>query len=105
MRRVPRILVTGKDGQLGSELSRSLQTVGQVIAVGRDALDVTDGSKIRDLIARECPDFIVDAAAYTRVDKAESGREACRLVNAVAPKIMAEAALACGATLLHYSTD
>ncbi|OAJ59405.1 dTDP-4-dehydrorhamnose reductase [Paraburkholderia ginsengiterrae] len=104
-RKVPRILVTGKDGQLGFELSRSLQTVGQVIAVGRDALDMTDGQKIRNLIAQECPDFIVNAAAYTAVDKAESDRETCRLVNAVAPQMMAEAALACGATLLHYSTD
>lgn len=102
---LPRILVTGKDGQLGFELSRSLQSVGDVTTVGRAELDLTNPKAIQELIACLKPDFIVNAAAYTAVDKAESDSEQCFKVNAQAPGVMAEAARLCGATLVHFSTD
>src|ERR1700730_13332221 len=87
----PLILLTGKDGQVGFELQRSLQSVGNVVAVGRDDLDLSDSDAIRELVGHLRPNFIINAAAYTAVDKAESSVEPCFAVNAVAPGVIAEA--------------
>lgn len=101
----PLILVTGKDGQLGFELTRSLQSVGSIVALGRGELDLSSADAIGALVERTRPDFIVNAAAYTAVDKAESDVNQCFAVNEAAPRAMAQAAKRCGATLLHFSTD
>lgn len=100
-----RILLTGKSGQVGWELQRTLSTLGQVTAVGSGELNLTDAQGIRDLLRRLQPDVIVNAAAYTAVDKAESEPDLAMAVNATAPGIMAEEAKRLGALLVHYSTD
>lgn len=99
------ILVTGKTGQVGRELVRSLQPLGRVVATGRQELDLGDSASIRRAM-RECrPDIVVNAAAYTAVDKAESEPEVATRVNAFAPGILAEEAKRLNALLVHYSTD
>ena len=100
-----RILVTGKDGQVGFELQRRLARLGQVIAAGRDELDLADPDSIRRTVRKTAPDLIVNAAAYTAVDQAESEAELALAVNGVAPGILAEEAKRLGAALIHYSTD
>lgn len=104
-----RILVLGGDGQVAWELRRTLATLGEVIAVGRKttphALDLTQPDTILPLVEQVRPDWIVNAAAYTAVDKAEQEPEAAAAVNAVAPGLLAEAASRVGAQLVHYSTD
>lgn len=101
----PRILVTGKDGQVGFALQKVLETVGSVTAVGRDECDLVDPEAIRALIARIAPDVIVNAAAYTAVDRAEAESAMAFAVNGDAPRIFAEEAAQRGALLVHYSTD
>lgn len=111
--RRPRILLTGPTGQVGWELSRSLQPLGEVVAVGRTspadgdslALDLADANQVRCVVRQVRPDLIVNAAAYTAVDKAESEPELAMAINGVAPGILAEEARHIGAALLHYSTD
>ena len=100
-----RILVTGKNGQVGSELLRSLAGAGQVTAVGRDEMDLSDRDSIRRTVRQIGPDLIVNAAAYTAVDQAESEPELALAVNGIAPGILAEEAKRAGAALIHYSTD
>jgi dTDP-4-dehydrorhamnose reductase len=100
-----RILVTGKNGQVGFELLRSLAGQGQVIAVGRDQMDLSDPDSIRRAVREIGPDLIVNAAAYTAVDQAESEPELALAVNGVAPGVLAEEAKRLGAALIHYSTD
>jgi dTDP-4-dehydrorhamnose reductase len=100
-----RILVTGKNGQVGFELMRSLAGQGQVIAVGRDEMDLSDPDSIRRTVREIGPDLIVNAAAYTAVDQAESEPELALAVNGIAPGILAEEAKRLGAALIHYSTD
>ena len=100
-----RILVTGINGQLGQELKKTLIPLGKVIGVGRETMDLTQPSDIRRVIAQAKPDFIVNAAAYTAVDKAETEVELANAINAIAPTIMAEEADKLGAVLLHVSTD
>ena len=100
-----RILVTGKNGQVGFELQRRLARLGQVIAAGRDELDLADPDSIRRTVRKTAPDLIVNAAAYTAVDQAESEPELALAVNGVAPGILAEEAKRLGAALIHYSTD
>jgi len=100
-----RILVTGKDGQVGFELLRRLAALGQVIGTGRDEMDLADPDAIRRVVSEAKPDLIVNAAAYTAVDKAESEPELAQAVNGVAPGILAEEAQRLGAALIHYSTD
>jgi dTDP-4-dehydrorhamnose reductase len=100
-----RILVTGKDGQVGFELLRSLARQGQVIAVGREQMDLSDPDTIRRTVREISPDLIVNAAAYTAVDQAESEPELALAVNGIAPGILAEEAKRLGAALIHYSTD
>jgi dTDP-4-dehydrorhamnose reductase len=100
-----RILVTGKNGQVGFELQRRLARLGQVIAAGRDELDLADPDSIRRMVRKTAPDLIVNAAAYTAVDQAESEPELALAVNGVAAGIFAEEAKRLGAVLIHYSTD
>jgi len=100
-----KILITGKSGQVGWELRRSLSTLGQVTAVGSNELDLTDADAIRGFIRQLKPDIIVNPAAYTAVDKAESEPDLAMAVNAVAPGVLAEEAKRLEALLVHYSTD
>lgn len=100
-----RILITGKDGQIGWELQRSLASLGEVTATDRRTLDISDPAVIRRVIREIRPQIIVNAAAYTAVDQAESDAATAMAVNGVAPGIMAEEARRLGAVLIHYSTD
>ena len=99
------IFLTGKDGQLGWELLRTLSTVGKVVAFDRASLDLSDHALLRATIHKVKPDLIVNAAAYTAVDKAEKEQDTAISINATAPGIMAEEAKSIGAALIHYSTD
>ncbi len=101
----PKILLVGKNGQLGRELSVMLPTVGDVESLGREELDLSQADAIRRVIRNSCPDVIVNAAAYTAVDRAESDEASAWAVNALAPAIMAEEAGKIGALFIHYSTD
>ncbi|MDP2827041.1 MAG: dTDP-4-dehydrorhamnose reductase [Sulfuricellaceae bacterium] len=100
-----KILITGKDGQVGWELQRTLSTLGEVIAHDRHGLDLANPDSIRQAIRSAKPDLIINAAAYTAVDKAESEPELAMAINGIAPGIMAEEAKKMGAALIHYSTD
>ena len=100
-----RILLTGADGQLGQELQRTLVPLGEIIGVGRQALDLTQPDRIRQIISEIKPDLIVNAAAYTAVDKAQTEPELAKSINAVAPTIMAEEQARHGGVLIHVSTD
>ena len=100
-----KILLTGKSGQVGWELQRTLAPLGEVIAVNRQALDLANPDAIRALIRQVKPALIVNPAAHTAVDKAESEPELAMAVNGIAPGIMAEEAKRLGAAMIHYSTD
>ena len=100
-----RVLILGAGGQLGRELERSFAGFGEVTAVGREGANLARGEELRALVRRVEPDFIVNAAAYTAVDRAESEPELAYAVNAEAPRILAEEALAHDALMIHYSTD
>ncbi len=100
-----RILVTGRTGQIGWELQGALAPLGTVIALDRSAMDLASPDSIRRAIRDARPEIIVNAAAYTEVDKAESEPDLALKVNGVAPGIMAEEAKRLGAILVHYSTD
>lgn len=99
------ILLLGKDGQVGWQLQRSLAPHGQVVACGRAECDLSDLQRIRSLVREIKPSVIVNASAYTAVDKAESEPELARRINAEAPAVLAEEAAELGALLVHYSTD
>src|SRR5512146_587709 len=103
--RLSRILVTGRNGQVGFELLRSLAGLGEVVAVGRERMDLADPDAIRRTVRETKPDLIVNAAAYTAVDQAESEPELALAINGVAPGILAEESKRLGAVLIHYSTD
>ena len=104
-----KILLFGANGQVGWELRRSLAPLGEVIALDRHSAplcgDLTNLDGLRETILQLKPDVIVNAAAYTAVDKAESDVDTARLINAAAPAALAQAAEAVGAWLVHYSTD
>ena len=100
-----RILLTGRKGQVGWELERALPALGEVIATDRTRLSLENNDDLRRVVREIKPDVIVSAAAYTAVDKAESERERCVQVNAVAPGVLAEEAQRLGALMVHYSTD
>jgi len=100
-----RILLTGANGQVGWELRRTLAPLGELEALGRAELDLRDAGRMREAVRASNADVIVNAAAYTAVDKAESEREAAFAVNATAPGVLAEEAKRSGALLVHYSTD
>jgi dTDP-4-dehydrorhamnose reductase len=100
-----KILLTGRDGQLGFELVRALAPLGEVVAVGRADCDLADAGALRALVRRLAPDVIVNPAAYTAVDRAESEPDLAFAVNAVAPGILGEEAARLGCLVVHYSTD
>lgn len=100
-----KILITGKNGQVGWELQRSLASFGQVIAIDSDEMDLADADAIRRTMRDVRPDFIINPAAYTAVDKAEGDPELAMAVNGIAPGILAEEAKRLNAILVHYSTD
>lgn len=99
------ILITGVNGQVGHELQQTLSSLGIVTALDRSRLDLADPDAIRSLVQEVKPAVIVNPAAYTAVDKAESEPELAFAINAVAPGVLAEEAARCGALLVHYSTD
>jgi dTDP-4-dehydrorhamnose reductase len=100
-----RILLTGRHGQVGYELERSLQPLGEVVAVDRSQMDLSDLSSVRETIRAARPQLIVNPAAYTAVDQAENEPELAMRINGEAPGVMAEEAQRLGAALIHYSTD
>jgi dTDP-4-dehydrorhamnose reductase len=100
-----RILLTGKNGQVGWELQHTLATLGEVTAVDRNDVDLADADAIRRIVRQTKPTVIVNAAAYTAVDQAESEPELAMAVNGTAPGILAEEAKHLGAAIVHYSTD
>ena len=100
-----RLLVLGRDGQVGTALQKLLPAVGDVVALGREGADFEVQGRLADIVKRERPDVIINAAAYTAVDKAESEPERAERINAGAPGELAEAAAKAGAWLIHYSTD
>jgi dTDP-4-dehydrorhamnose reductase len=100
-----RILVTGKDGQVGQALTQLFPPGVEVVAAGRERCDLSNQQAIRDLVRQVSPDVIVNAAAYTAVDKAEAEPDLCFAVNAAAPRVLAEEAARLDAFLVHYSTD
>lgn len=110
-----RLLVIGGNGQVGRELRRSLQPLGEVLATTRDgqlhdggsgiAADLADTTGLAALVRGLAPDAVINAAAYTAVDKAETEREVAFAVNAQAPGALAQACAAAGIPLVHYSTD
>ena len=100
-----RILLIGKNGQLGWELQRTLATLGEVVSLDFPAVDLGSPESLRELIHGISPSLIVNAAAYTNVDKAESEPDLARRINAIAPGVMAEEAKRIGAAFIHYSTD
>ncbi|OXC77910.1 dTDP-4-dehydrorhamnose reductase [Caballeronia sordidicola] len=104
-RATPVILVTGSDGQVGFELMRSLAHFGQVTGYDRVQLDLARPGDVRAAVRSLRPKVIVNAGAYTAVDRAESEPELAHATNAEAPRILAEEAEALGALLVHYSTD
>ncbi|RQV21880.1 dTDP-4-dehydrorhamnose reductase [Burkholderia cenocepacia] len=101
----PTILVTGVNGQVGFELLRSLQGLGRVVACDRSMLDLSDLDRVRSVVRELKPSIIVNPAAYTAVDKAETDVDAARRLNVEVPRAFAEEAARLGATLVHYSTD
>ncbi len=100
-----RILLTGPTGQIGSELLRALPALGEVIAVDRAQMDLTDPAGIRKMVRSIGPDLVVNAAGYTDVDRAEREEELAHRINATAPGILAQEASRLGAAIIHYSTD
>lgn len=100
-----RVLVTGARGQVGAQVTRALAGRAEVAAHDRTSLDLAKPAGIAARIREARPDVIVNAAAYTAVDRAESEEDLARAVNAVAPGVLAEEALRAGALLVHFSTD
>ncbi|SEK52106.1 dTDP-4-dehydrorhamnose reductase [Roseateles sp. YR242] len=101
-----KILLLGKNGQLGWELQRALAPLGTLVALDRhEGGDLADSAALAATVKRVAPDVIVNAAAYTAVDKAESDVEAAQQINAAAAGVLAREAKALGALLVHYSTD
>jgi dTDP-4-dehydrorhamnose reductase len=100
-----RILITGKNGQVGTELSRLYQSRGDAILTGRDECDLSNEQSIKETVGRVQPTVIINAGAYTAVDQAEKEPGLCFAINAHAPRVLAQEAARLGALLIHYSTD
>ena len=103
--KAPTILIIGRIGQVGWELRRTLGPLARLVAVDFPDIDLTNASSIVKWVRDTQPQAIVNAAAYTAVDKAETEFEKCNLINGVAPGILAEEAKKASALLVHYSTD
>jgi dTDP-4-dehydrorhamnose reductase len=101
----PTILLTGTTGQLGSELNRRLPKLGEVIALERNDLDLREPEKIRQVMRDAKPQLVINAAAYTAVDAAETDQATALAVNAEGPRLLALEAKKIGAMLVHFSTD
>jgi dTDP-4-dehydrorhamnose reductase len=99
------VLFGGKLGQLGWELRRTLAPLGEVAAVDRDDLDLRDAPALTAFLREQAPQLIVNASAYTAVDRAETEQDLAFAINEQAPRVMAESARVLGAGLIHYSTD
>jgi len=99
------ILITGAQGQVGLALTRALQGLAPIVALDRAELDLADADAIRRVVRELCPSVIVNAAAYTAVDRAETDEQAAQCINAKAPGVLAEEAKRLNALLVHYSTD
>ena len=102
---LPRILIVGNAGQLGKELERSFAGFGTISGFDRETFDLGDADATRALVNRVAPDVILNAAAYTAVDRAETEEKMAYAINASAPGVLAEEAKRRGALLVHYSTD
>jgi len=100
-----KILLIGKNGQVGWELHRTLAPLAEVVAVDYPEINLNDTPALRQFVAGTRPSMVVNAAAYTAVDKAETETELCRQINAVAPGVLAGEAKKLGALMVHYSTD
>ncbi len=100
-----KILLFGKNGQVGWELHRSLQPLGEIIALDRAEIDFSEPESLRQIVQKIKPDVICNAVAYTAVDKAEEDEALAMRINGDAPGVLAEEALKIGALLVHYSTD
>lgn len=100
-----KILLTGKNGQLAQALQERLAGLGEIMAVDRAHMDLANPESVRAMMQSFKPDLIINAAAYTAVDKAEQEQALAFAVNAKAPEILAEEAIKLGAALIHYSTD
>ena len=100
-----KVLINGRHGQVSHELQRRLGAVGELIVLGRDQLDLAQPDQIRRQVQNIRPDLIINAAAHTAVDLAESEPQSAFAINAIAPGILAEEALALNIPLIHYSTD
>ena len=99
------ILLTGVNGQVGYELQHTLSVLGRAVALDRSQLDLSDADAIRRVVREIKPTLIINPAAYTAVDKAESEPELAFAINATAPAVLAEEAARLKAMLVHYSTD
>ena len=100
-----RILVIGSAGQLGQELQQTLVPYGEVVAVDRKTLDLSQPDQIRELVQQLQPQIVINAAAYTAVDQAQKEPETARMINAIAPTILAQEVQKLKALLIHVSTD
>ncbi len=100
-----KILQIGTIGQLGWELLRTCAPLGEVVALDYPDVDLSDSNGLRELVRSVKPDIIINAAAYTNVDKAESEPELARAINAIGPGVLAEEAKKIDAVMVHYSTD
>jgi dTDP-4-dehydrorhamnose reductase len=100
-----KIVLFGKNGQVGWELQRILPSLGQVVALDYDDLNLADLKAVQTRLDELRPDLIINASAYTAVDRAETERDVAMKVNGGAPGVMAEATRRSGGMLVHYSTD
>ena len=100
-----KILLTGKDGQVGFALHKKLASLGEVIATNRHELDLANSDLIKAFIDKTKPDIIINPAAYTQVDKAESEKLLAHQINAIAPQVLAEKASELNIPIIHFSTD
>lgn len=100
-----RILILGAKGQVGRELQRSFAGAGEILCYDRSEVDIADAERVRAMVRTAAPDVILNAAAYTAVDRAESERDLAIAINATAPRVLAEEAKKRDALLVHYSTD
>jgi dTDP-4-dehydrorhamnose reductase len=100
-----KILLTGKNGQVGFELHKKLNALGELIATDREELDLTNPDAIKKFIDQTRPDIIINPAAYTAVDKAESEIDLAYQINTIAPEVLADKARELDIPLVHFSTD